>query len=82
MEHVPNRPAWDCAVCGKDWPCDPAREELATEHHDDIGVRLAMAAWDYFEAFCFDRPNAPSADLFERFIAWTRQPPAMPDAAR
>ena len=30
-EHVAKRPSWDCRLCAKPWPCDPAREALAIE---------------------------------------------------
>ncbi len=80
MEHRPNRPSWDCGACGKDWPCDPAREELAAEYRD--GVQLAMVAWDYLEAFCHDQPAGPVGEMFDRFIAWTRRQPIPVDGSQ
>jgi hypothetical protein len=71
-EHLPDPPSWDCLRCGRAWPCDPAREELAQ------GLRrteLSIRMWTYLEAAAGDMPTTPVREMFERFIAWTRQPP-------
>ena len=77
MVHVAMRPSWDCVACGKDWPCDPAREELVTELGD--GTELAKRAWDSLEQYCVDASRDPGrlpfGEAFERFIAWTRRVP-------
>ncbi|AGL20944.1 hypothetical protein [Actinoplanes sp. N902-109] len=68
MDHVPGRPSWDCLACGKPWPCDPAREELAatlspTALRTDMWMRLEEAA--------LELPPVPVVELFERFLHWT-----------
>jgi hypothetical protein len=68
-DHVPGRPSWDCLVCEKSWPCDPAREELAGTMD---GVQLAMFMWDMLEQSAGDLSHGPRGEIFERFIKWTR----------
>ena len=68
-EHPPKRPSWDCAKCGKPWPCDPAREQLAAEMNK---IELAaMMSVDMVEAARED-PQIKASELFERFLAWTK----------
>ena len=82
MEHVPIRPAWDCAACDQSWPCDPAREELVSEL--GVGTELAQRAWNDLEQYVIDASRAPGrlpyGEAFERFISWTRRVPL--DGAR
>jgi len=68
IEHLPKRPYWDCAACGRSWPCDPAREHLATELDR---TQLAIYAWLQLEDAVRDMPSAAPAELYERFVAWT-----------
>ena len=68
-EHIAERPSWNCAFCGKPWPCEPARERLAVEKD---GVQLAMHAWLTLEEAAGDMPRMPVAVAFHRFLAWTR----------
>jgi hypothetical protein len=71
VEHSAARPAWDCASCGRPWPCDPAREQLAVELG---GTYLTLfLALDLVDA-ARDNPRIPPSELYERFIAWTRRP--------
>ena len=70
MDHPPNRPSWDCKACGRDWPCDRAREELAG---DTPGrVYLAVLMWSFFEQFLLDNGPGPLSEVYERFMGWTR----------
>jgi hypothetical protein len=69
VKHVEERPSWDCRACGKDWPCGPAREQLAAAMDR---VQLAMTMWGYLERFSRDSGPGPPVDAFDRFIAWTR----------
>ncbi|MFC7534719.1 hypothetical protein [Actinoplanes sp. GCM10030250] len=67
-EHVPSRPSWNCAACGRPWPCEPARTRLAAE----LGrIDLAVLMWDHFEEAARDMPHTPAGDLFTRFLRWT-----------
>jgi hypothetical protein len=68
-EHIADRPSWDCLACGKPWPCDPAREDLAAE----LGpTQLAMYMWASLEEAANDVCALPVGEAFDRFIAWTR----------
>jgi hypothetical protein len=67
-EHTADRPSWDCRVCGKPWPCDPAREQLA-EQMDKTALAIYM--WVNLGEACADLPAGPPSELFERFIRWT-----------
>ena len=71
-EHLPHRPSWDCLSCGRPWPCDPAREELAARLD---GVALAIYVWDRLEEAAGELPPTPSQELFDRFLRWTRRQP-------
>ncbi len=70
MEHVAKRPSWDCRACDKPWPCDPAREALMAEM--DI-TALRMYLWINLEEAMGDLPATPVREVFERFLAWTRE---------
>ena len=67
-DHTAERPSWDCRVCGKPWPCDPAREVLIVEMDR---VSLAIFMWVNLEEAVRDMPPGPASDLFDRFIRWT-----------
>ena len=73
MSHLPKRPSWDCDTCpgGKPWPCDPAREKLATEYSDDR-VGLSIHLGDMLAHAIREQPRMPPQELFERFVSWTR----------
>jgi hypothetical protein len=67
--HRPHRPNWDCIACGEAWPCDPARTDLAATFSR---TRLAIYQVAQLTVAAADMPSAPPAELYERFIAWTR----------
>lgn len=71
MEHLEERPSWDCQACGRPWPCDHAREELATGL-SPAALRIEM--WNRLEAACLDMPHGPASEMFERFLHWTGRP--------
>ncbi|MCW6003839.1 hypothetical protein K1W54_04480 [Micromonospora sp. CPCC 205371] len=72
LDHEPN-PRWDCKGCGKDWPCDPAREALLAEYRNQPG-QLAMTMCKLMEDATTVLGQHPD-DMFERFIAWTKPVP-------
>ncbi|MER7891323.1 hypothetical protein ABTX15_16000 [Micromonospora sp. NPDC094482] len=82
--HVAARPAWRCRACAAPWPCQPAKLALRVEYaHDPVGlsvylcVLLHEAAGDWLRLW----PHPPDpAELFTRFVAWTR--PTGSDAER
>ncbi|GAA4439288.1 hypothetical protein [Phytohabitans houttuyneae] len=75
-DHLPHPPDWVCTGCSKDWPCDPAREALATEFGAGAGVVTLGALMSMHLANAtVDLTSVPPAELYERFIAWTRPVP-------
>lgn len=71
-EHLPARPAWDCAVCDQTWPCSNAREELATQYARypaGLAIYMASVMYDAVEDLTAQGEPTP-ADLYERFLAW------------
>ena len=71
MDHVASYPSWDCQACGRQWPCDPAREALKSEP-DMTRTPLAMLMAAHLTTAAADMPTAPPDELWERFLAWTR----------
>ncbi|SCE97650.1 hypothetical protein GA0070216_103472 [Micromonospora matsumotoense] len=76
--HVPMRPLWLCRVCAAPWPCQPARLLLTMDYRQDrVGLSVYMAGrlFDATGDLVTLNPNAvpPPAELFERFLAWTRR---------
>lgn len=69
VEHLADRPSWDCRSCGKSWPCDPARESLKAEMDR---IQLAIYCWVNLEEAARDMPTVPASEFFDRFLAWTR----------
>jgi hypothetical protein len=68
-EHLPGRPSWGCLTCGKAWPCEPARGLMAAEM--DV-VQLSVYGWITLEQAAADLPDLPVAEMFDRFLRWTR----------
>lgn len=69
IEHLEaDRPSWDCKACGKPWPCDPAREQLAASLDR---TQLAEYGWARFEEAAGDMPDAPVGEMLDRFVRWT-----------
>lgn len=75
IPHQPERPSWDCDTCGRQWPCDPARERLISE---GTGPSLAAVMWMHLEYAVEEMPQMTGGEIFERFISWTR-PHVLPD---
>lgn len=68
-DHEPVKPSWDCETCGAAWPCDPAREHLAAY----LGrIALAVHMSQRLDQASGDLQNVPPAELFGRFLSWTR----------
>jgi hypothetical protein len=80
--HDPARAVdWDCLTCGKEWPCDPAREELLATHD---AVQLRMVMWKALEEAVHILPPTLPEMLFDRFLHRTERPEAgqRPEAGR
>lgn len=72
MEHLAERPTWDCRACERPWPCDPAREALAAE----LGrTELTLYLSGHLDEAARELPGAPAAELYDRFLGWSRQIP-------
>jgi hypothetical protein len=56
----------------EEWPCDTARESMAAEAGDRI--HLATLMWSYLESYVLDAGPGPLAEVWDRFIGWTRRP--------
>ncbi|MFK3985246.1 hypothetical protein ACI2K4_33340 [Micromonospora sp. NPDC050397] len=70
LTHKRTSHRWDCG-CGRPWPCEDAREELAVSFAGDrIGMATYMAE-RLVEAARDLRGSSP-AELYDRFILWTR----------
>lgn len=73
-EHLPRRPEWDCRTCdqrGTPWPCEPARAGLA-EAYGQNRVGLAMYVGSLLFVAAAELPAPSAAELYQRFVAWTR----------
>ena len=68
-EHIAGRPSWDCRLCSRPWPCDPAREAMMTTM---TRVERAVLMWVYLEVAAEDIRGMPMNEIFTRFIRWTR----------
>lgn len=75
-EHVLDRSDFRCAVCEQPWPCLPARVQLGEQYaRDPAGLAELMSDYLFEAVRVF---LAPPQELHERFVAWTRYPPAHP----
>lgn len=76
--HRPTRPLWLCRVCAAPWPCSTARLALLREYTADrVSLSVYMAGVMHEAAGDLWRlnPSEPElANLFGRFLAWTRRP--------
>ncbi|XVU23085.1 hypothetical protein ACQPZJ_38365 [Actinoplanes sp. CA-054009] len=71
-EHVGSRPAWECVVCGQDWPCASAKVELAEEYRGQqpaLVFFLGSCMLSAIDDCAAGGAPAPS-DLYERFLGW------------
>lgn len=72
LEHQPHRPSWRCGGCGAAWPCAIARDRLAATTRP---VQLAMTMASHLYDAAGELPATDPAELFDRFLAWTRSRP-------
>ncbi|MET8349243.1 hypothetical protein [Micromonospora sp. NPDC005206] len=79
-QHLPRRPLWLCRVCAAPWPCASARMLMRVEYRADrvaLSIYMAGQLFDATADLYRLNPNpAPDPqELFNRFLAWTAQPP-------
>lgn len=69
MVHTPG-PDWNCG-CGKAWPCDTAREQLALDYiNDPVGLAVYMAG--QMGRAADELYHLQPDEIYDRFMAWTR----------
>lgn len=68
--HRPARPSWQCGGCDRPWPCPVGRAVLVAVH--GLSPRLGREASAMLEQAAADLPELSRAELWERFVAWTR----------
>lgn len=69
--HVPIRPGWECAGCGRPWPCPDRRDRLLINYAGNraaLGVYLGLQLADATS----DLRHHPAGDLYTRFLGWLR----------
>lgn len=72
IEHLHDRPAWDCRVCKQPWPCAKAKDNLLTEFRGFPSVLTIYLSGHMYDAVLDLRHHGDLApnDLYERFISW------------
>jgi hypothetical protein len=74
VNHLGDRPSWDCLACTQPWPCAHAKDELLTEFRR-YPSSLAIYMSSYMCEALSDltaHGEAPPPDLYERFLSWVR----------
>lgn len=79
--HVPIRPGWTCAGCGRNWPCHTRRAQLLAEF-DRATVSLGLLMGAHFAQAAQDLPVAPAGELYTRFLGWVRRAPRYDNRGR
>jgi hypothetical protein len=68
-EHAAVRPDWTCSCGDRRWPCPDARTLL---RRTTDPCRLAIRATDWMRDAARELSDVTPAELFERFLSWTR----------
>jgi len=63
--HVPVRPVWTCAACGRPWPC-PSRQRQLLAEYADARVSLSVFLSACFVQACADLAAMPAGVLYRR----------------
>lgn len=79
VEHLWERPSWECRNCGDPWPCEPARVILAAES-DRVSLALYMSG--HLEQAVADLSKRPPHEMFDRFLRWIHGCPSSRRQAR
>jgi hypothetical protein len=74
VEHLRDRPGWDCRSCRQPWPCATAKANLLIEFRQFPSVLTIYLSAQMYEALgdmtSAGKP-APS-NLYDRFLSWAR----------
>lgn len=65
-DHPPARPSWNCATCGRPWPCEPAQAWLAAGMTRATLV-MHMAS---LRADAVIQSGRSPAEISDRFVGW------------
>ncbi|WIM95439.1 hypothetical protein ACTOB_007548 [Actinoplanes oblitus] len=78
VEHLHQRPDWDCLACGSPWPCAIARGKLLHEYRAFPSLLRIYLSTQMYEALqdMTAAGEAPQVNLYERFLAWARSSPS------
>lgn len=83
-KHIALRPSFDCASCGRPWPCANARSDLIEQYQGwptGLGLYMASCLYEAIEV-CRANVGLLPADLFERFLGWVRPANMLPDVTQ
>jgi hypothetical protein len=72
-EHTPTRPGWRCAACLEQWPCPPAKTDLAEEYRGQLtALRIYIAGqlWNAIDDAMLTDLGPSPCGLRERFLDW------------
>ena len=74
LEHLHDRPTWDCRVCRRPWPCASAKANLLEEFRSFPSVLTVYLSGQMYDALgdLTSPGEPPPADLYERFLSWAR----------
>ena len=74
VEHLHDRPDWDCRICKQPWPCANAKIDLLTEFRGFPSVLAVYLFSQMYDALgdLTSHGESPPTDLYERFISWVR----------
>ncbi|WP_250027260.1 hypothetical protein [Paractinoplanes maris] len=83
LDHLNDRPSWDCVACGQPWPCATAQDRLVEEFQAFPSVLTIYMTAQMYDALSdlISQGRIAPADLFERFLAWARRAAVHPDGA-
>jgi hypothetical protein len=72
--HRPERPSWDCEVCGDTWPCAVAKIELLEQYGRwNQGLYLLLGSYlvDAIDDYRGGRHALPP-NLYFQILGWAR----------
>jgi hypothetical protein len=82
MSHDYTRPAWDCGTCAREWPCSPAKVELAERYPDPMALWIHMLGLMALATGELPLSRCRPTELRNRFVEWTRITPPSPRPRR
>jgi len=74
VNHLGDRPSWDCLACTQPWPCAHAKDELLSEfrrYPSSLTIYMSSFMCEAMDDLTAHGEVAPP-DLYERFLSWVR----------